>query len=199
MWIVYHKEDRKIVGMSAHSEVELEKETALREVVDGLVISGKQNEYDAIQVKDREEALNYMEAYPDRLVLKGTEDEPQLAIEEPEIFWLLLKSDAPDAHPVDGIPEIPADGSSFTTITIQKLDKFMKPIQRKDDNDQLYLRTDHGILRNTEGTDDINSVKLNKGEASIRLYSEDRKRVATVEVISADHSLNDALIRIEFI
>jgi hypothetical protein len=36
-----------------------------------------------------------------------------------------ITTEAPDKHPVDGIPES-ADGSSFTLITIQKIDERFK-------------------------------------------------------------------------
>jgi hypothetical protein len=123
----------------------------------------------------------------------------QVIIETPKQFFLLLSCDAPDVHPVDGIPEIKAHGESSTTITVQKTDEGGEPAQSKNDNDQLYLRTDFGHLFSVEGKEGINSIKLKKGQAAFRLVSEKARRLATVQVFSADPQLQDRTIRIEFI
>lgn len=115
-----------------------------------------------------------------------------------EVASLVLSSDAKDFHVVDGIGEIPADGTSFTTITIQKVDANGGPLIRAKDKDELFLRTNAGVIKDAEGKKEIRSLKLKKGEGAFRLYSEDHKRVATVQVISAEVSLVDASISIEF-
>lgn len=199
MWVVYKKAELRIIGLTADCDKDLDKETALKEVVEGSIEPGEVSEYDAIQVTDKKKAYEYIEVFPDKLVLTGTTLKPKLAIREPEVFSLFITTDAPDKHPVDGIPEIPADGSSSALITIQKIDERFKPQRGTKDNDQLYLRTDHGIIRDAEGNEDINNIRLSKGKARIRLFSEKVMRVATLQIISGNPDLRDNTIRIEFI
>lgn len=163
MWVIYQKKERKIVGMSADCEVELDRGFALEEVVKGLVDSAPLGEYDAIQVSDREAARALLSVPCEWLVLrKAPKGKLQVAAEEPRRSFLLLGCDALDAHPVDGIPEISADGESFTTITVQKLDERGELQQGEKDNDLLYLRTDYGALFSADGKEEITSIKLKK-------------------------------------
>lgn len=115
-----------------------------------------------------------------------------------EFAQLSLVSDAKDSHAVDGIPEIRADGKSFSTITIRKLDSQGNPLLQTKDSDEVFLRTDAGVIKDADGVKEIRNLKLKKGEGSFRLYSEERKRVATVRVITANPHLADASIQIEF-
>jgi hypothetical protein len=167
--------------------------------VGGSVAPGKLSEYDALQVSDGSLAQRYMEAFPRRLRVVGDAGKPKLVVRDPESFSLFIESDAEDKHPVDGIPEIAADGASSTLITITKIDERFKPQKGDGDSEELYLRTDHGIVRDEKGESDINKVQLTKGQAKIRLFSEKLKRVATLHIISAAPHLGDASIRIEFI
>jgi len=199
MWVIYKKAKRKIIGLTALCDKDINKEAAIKEVVEGSTTKGKLSGYDAIQVTDKEKAHEYMEAFPHKLVLIGTVKKPRLTIRDPEVFSLFVTTDAQDKHPVDGIPEIPADGSTSALITIRKIDERFKPQRGTKDNDQLYLRTDYGIIRDADGNKEINSVKLSKGEAKIRLFPEAAKRVATLKIISANPDLQDNIIRIEFI
>jgi len=100
---------------------------------------------------------------------------------------------------VDGTAEIPADGKSFTTITVQKVDESWQPQTSRSDNDLLYLRTDNGILQSEDGAEEINSIKLKKGQAAFRLVSDKAKRVASIQAFNADPNLSDSGIQIEFI
>src|ERR1044072_4444381 len=121
MWVIYEKSSRKIVGMSADCDLDLEKEVALKEVVEGLLKPEPVSKYDAIQVTDRAQARDLLEAPRESLVLReASKGKMEIDVEEPEKSFLALSSDAPDVHPVDGIAEIAADGESFTTITVQK-------------------------------------------------------------------------------
>lgn len=200
MWVIYEKKDRKIVGMSADCEPDHDKKFALEEVVGGLVDSKPLNKYDAIQVTDREHARALLYAPRRSLVLRElANDKVEVAIEEPSQSFITLSSDAPDVHPVDGIPEILADGESFTTISAQKTDERGQRLHSKDDNDQLYLRTDYGTIFSADGKEEINSIHLKKGETTFRLVSEKARRVATVQVFNADERVLDSTIRIEFI
>jgi hypothetical protein len=199
-WVIYQKKERKIVGLSADCEPELEKDFALEEVVRGLANAEPVSNYDALQVSDRTQARALLNTPLDRLVLrKEPKGQLQAVIEEPKQAFLLLSCDAPDTHPVDGIPTIRADGTSFTTITVQKVDEQGKPRQSNSDNDQLYLRTDYGALFDADGKQEINSIKLRRGQAVFRLVSEKARRVATAQVFNADANLQDWRIRIEFV
>jgi hypothetical protein len=200
MWVIYHKEARQVVGLSADGEPDLDKDFALDEVVRGLVHAEAVNKYDALQVSDRTQAQALHTTPLDRLVLRDApKGKLQVAIEEPKQSFLRLSCDAPDVHPVDGIPEIHADGASFTTITVQKVDESGKPQQGNSDNDLLYLRTDYGTLFSTDGKGEITSIKLRRGQAAFRLVSERARRVATVQVFNADANMQDRTIRVEFI
>jgi hypothetical protein len=199
MWVIYHKKDRTIVGFSADCELELDKDIALEEVVKGLADGEPPSHYDAIQVRDREQVRAIFNA-PGSLVLRETpKGKMQVTVEEPGQSFLMLSCDAPDVHPVDGIPEISADGESFTTITVQKVDGRGELLKGKDDNDQVYLRSDYGALFSADGKEKIISIKLKKGQAAFRLVSERAHRVATVQVFNGDAGLQDSNIRIEFI
>lgn len=200
MWVIYHKKDRNIVGLSADCEPDLDRDQALEEVVKGLVNREAVNKYDAVQVSDRAQAVAFLIAPREHLVLRETpKGKLYVAIEEPKLSLLLLSCDAQDVHPVDGIPEIRADGESFTTITAQKIDDLGEPQQGNKDNDLLYLRADYGTLFGADGKEEIGSIKLKKGQAAFRLVSETARRVATVRVFNADPNLIDSSIRIEFI
>jgi hypothetical protein len=200
MWAIYHKKDKKIVGLSADCEIDLDKKFALEEVVKGLVDAEPIGKYDAVQVQDRNQARAFLNAPREHLVLReDSKGKMQLGIEEPEPSYLLLSSDAPDVHPVDGIPEIAADGQSFTTITLQKVDRNGQSQQSKNDNDLIYLRADYGTLMSADGKEEITSIRLKKGQAAFRLVSEKARRVATVQAFNADSGLQDRAIRIEFI
>lgn len=63
----------------------------------------------------------------------------------------------------------------------------------------LYLRTDYGTIFNGDGTEEISSIRLDKGQATIRLVSEKARRVATVHFFNADQNITDTGIKIEFI
>lgn len=200
MWVIYHIETHKVVGMSADSGLELERDLALEEVVKGQGNAETMHQYDALQVRDRTQARALLNTPLDWLILReGPRGRLQVAIEEPKLAFLRLSCDAPDVHPVDGIPTIRADGASSTTITVQKMDEQGKPRQANADNDQLYLRTDYGTLFDADGVHEINSIKLRRGRTTFRLLSEKARRVATVQVFNADANLMNGSIRIEFI
>ena len=199
MWVIYKRADRQIIGLTALGAHDPDKNTALQEIVKGTVNPGNLSEYDALHVPEESLARHFMRAFPGRLVVIGGESEPRLVVREPETFSLFIESDAPDKHPVDGIPEIAADGTSSTLITITKVDERFKPQKGEGDNEELYFRTDHGIIRDEKGEKDINKAQLQRGQVSIRLFSQTLKRVATVQIISPAPHLGDAFIRIEFI
>jgi hypothetical protein len=196
MWIVYRKKDRKVVGMSALGGEDCDKETALAEAARGL--SEKVDKYDAIQVTDPAKGAELVGS-PARVVITESRGKLQAAVELPTISYLALSCDAPDVHPIDGIAEIKADGTSFTTVTVQKVDERGEPQRGRSDTGELYLRTTAGTLLSADGKEGVTSVKLKQGQASFRLLSEKARRVASVSVFSADAALHEALIRVEFV
>lgn len=199
MWVIYHKASQAIVGVTADAEPDADRQAAIEEVVAGLRGSKDEQEYDAVQVTDRAKAARYMAAFPSRLAVVNRDGGMRLSIRDPETFRLHATTDAPDVHPVDGMAEIPADGTSSALISVQKIDERGKPARNAGDNDRIYLRTDHGVLRDRDGKQDINEIVLAQGAAQFRLFSEPAKRVATVRMFNADRKLSDAALRIEFI
>lgn len=201
MWIVYQKKDRKVVGMTALSERDYDKSTAaVDEVVKGLVNASAARNYDALQVTDYGEAMKLITApFHHLTITENGRGKVHASVETPQACFLVLQSDAPDVHPVDGIPEIKADGTSFTTITVQKISDRGEVQKSRNDNDELFLRTTAGVLRSADGKEDITSLKLKHGQGSLRLVSEKARRMATVSVFNIDANLHDGSIRIEFI
>ena len=199
MWIVYRKKDRKVVGMSAVCEPDLEKDAALAEVVKGLVQGGSSDRYDAVQVKDAARALELMSAPPEEVAISDAKGKLQATVEARTPGFLLVSCKAPDVHPADGVPEIKADGTSFTTVEIQKVNARGEPQDSRNDNEQVYLRTTAGTILDADGEKTAASVKLKQGKASFRLVSEKARRLATVTLFTGDPALHDASIRIEFI
>jgi hypothetical protein len=199
MWIVYRKKDRKVVGMSAVCEPDLEKEAALAEVVKGLVQGGAPEKYDALQVKDAARALEMLSAPPEEVAISDAKGKLQAVVEKPRRSFLLVSCDAPDVHPADGIAEIKADGTSFTTVEIQKVSERGEPEESRNDNEQVYLRTTAGTILDADGQKAATSVKLKQGKASFRLVSEKARRLATVTLFTGDPALHEASIRVEFI
>ena len=131
--------------------------------------------------------------------IKKTTTASEKLPEKLEYANLVLTSDAKDYHLVDGIGEIPADGSSFAKISVQKIDQMGKSLSRIKDNDTLYLRTTAGVLMDSRGQKGLRSLKLRKGKASFRLYSEESKKLASIQVFCLDPMLEDSSINIEFV
>jgi hypothetical protein len=199
VWVVYQKATKKIVGLTPNTDLDVDKERAVSEIVDGLLVKTAIQEYDAILVQEREKAADYMAVFPDKLILTEGTGGLRVIIREPESFSLHVSCDAPEKHPVDGIPMISGDGTSYTTITIQKIDERKVPQRGEAQNDTLYLRTDHGAIRDVQGDAELGSVQLKNGRAAIRLFSEPIKRVATVQVMSTDPKLPSVDFRVAFI
>jgi hypothetical protein len=199
MWVVYHKPSRNVAGLTANAERDLDKDTALNEVVQGLLEKDALQSYDAILVQDQDKAAEYLTAFPGKLFLAQNEDGSlRPVIREPEKFSLWISCDAPKKHPVDRIPMIAGDGTSFTTITIKKIDERSTLQRGERHNNVLYLRTDHGSIWDATGAKEIGSVQLQDGQAAIRLVSEPIKRVATVQMLTVDPDLPSTTYRVEF-
>ena len=112
---------------------------------------------------------------------------------------LAVTSDAPDRHVVDGIGEIAADGASYSTITIQKLDVNGVALSGSAHQDELFLRTTGGIIMDDQGGQRIRSLTLRSGRAAFRLVSEPSPRIVTVSVFSRDSLVSRAEIQMEFV
>jgi hypothetical protein len=113
--------------------------------------------------------------------------------------FLALTSDAPDRHVVDGIGEVVADGTSYCTITIQKMDLNGVAINGNEHQDELFLRTTGGVIMDEKGGQRIRSLKLRSGRAAFRLVSESSPKIVTVSVLSRNPLLPKAEIQVEFV
>lgn len=111
---------------------------------------------------------------------------------------LALNSDAKDFHVVDGVGEIAADGKSFTTVTAQVTSLEGEPLTKTTLNGEVFVRTNAGFVKDVQGKEEIRQVKLKKGKAQFRLYSENHKRLATIQVISSDPKIEAGSISVEF-
>jgi hypothetical protein len=110
-----------------------------------------------------------------------------------------LTSDAPDRHVVDGIGEVVADGASYCTITVQKMDMNGVAVSGSEHEDELFLRTTGGVIMDERGEQRIRSLTLRSGRAAFRLVSESNPKVVTVSVLSRNPLLPKAEIQVEFI
>jgi hypothetical protein len=113
--------------------------------------------------------------------------------------FLALTSDAPDRHVVDGIGEVAADGASYCTITIQKMDLSGVAVSGSEHNDELFLRTTGGFIMDDQGGQCIRSLNLRSGRAAFRLVSESSPKVVTVTAFSRDPFVSKAEIQTEFV
>ena len=112
---------------------------------------------------------------------------------------LRLTSDAPDQHIVDGVGEIPANGTSFCTITIEAVALDGTPLPGQAQQGEVFLRTTGGVLLDAAGENRIRSVTLKSGRAAFRLVSEASPKVVTVSAFGQGPALLKAEIHIEFV
>ncbi len=93
--------------------------------------------------------------------------------------------------PIDDIPELPADGKSEATITVQK---------RAVESDRALTAASHDnvlTIRTTAGTLSQRQMALRRGRAEFKLHSSTETVVAEVQVI-ADGIAQPVSARIEF-
>lgn len=112
---------------------------------------------------------------------------------------LHITSDAKDLHLIDGIGEIPADGTSFCTITLKKVDAEGKTVSKKVPDEQLIIRTTGGLVKDAKGKKPIRFLTLTRGEATFRLYSETIPRFVTITVFSTIKYVRPGKLSLEFI
>ncbi|MFL6200300.1 MAG: hypothetical protein ACJ76J_14055 [Thermoanaerobaculia bacterium] len=204
MWVVFRKSDGAVVGASADSEVDIEKDKALKEVVANLVDGGSPEQFDAVQVKDRQKVLSVTERAlrGKAKVQPGKGGELEVVDNTPEESLLTVATNASQFHPVDKVALIPADGKAFLVVTLQKIDSQGKPMTRKTkDNEVIWLRINHGSLREDkdDNPQEIRSVTLASGTARFRIFSENAKRLARVEMLSENPDLRLGGLQVEFI
>jgi hypothetical protein len=113
--------------------------------------------------------------------------------------FFTLTSDAPDRHVVDGIGEVVADGASYCTVAVQKMDLNGIVVSGSEHEDELFLRTTGGVIMDDKGGKRIRSLKLRSGRAAFRLMSESSPKIVTLSVLSRDPLLSKAEIQVEFI
>ena len=203
MWLIYRKSDGKIVGASAESEIDLDKESALAEVVRGQKESKELKDYDAVEVKDRNRLATLSDsiARGRATVAEKTSGSLEVAEAASEAGNVAVTTNATQFHPVDNVPLIPGDGQSFLVVTLQKSDDSGKPLIRKTkDNDVIWLRIDQGRLLEDkdQNPQEIRSVTLVAGTAKFRIQSAAAKRLATVQMLTANPELRVGGLRVEF-
>lgn len=111
---------------------------------------------------------------------------------------LRLATDAPDRHVVDGMAEIPADGCSFCTITIEQV--FQDAILHLPEQaDEVFIRTTGGLVMDAAGQTHIRSLRLQAGQATFRLVSDPNPKIVTVSVFGRSPLSTAAEIQIEFV
>ena len=207
MWVIFRKSDNEVVGLSADSEIDLDKEKALQEVVAGLIDVKDPNDYDAFQAKGRDAVLSIQEKLSRPRgkakvqTAKGGSDLEVVGEAAGESGTVQVTTNATQFHPVDNVPLIPGDGQSFLVVTLQKSDDGGKPLIRKTkDNDVIWLRTNQGTLREDKDQNpaEIRSVTLGSGTAKFRLYSAPAKRLATVQMLTANPDLRLPGLQVEF-
>jgi hypothetical protein len=114
----------------------------------------------------------------------------------PELASLRLSADAPNAHPLDGVGELPADGSATCTITIEKLDASGDRLSGVGHGDEVFIRTTGGTLM-TAGGKRLRSVRLRSGKASFQLMAADRPGLVAVHAFA--EGMQAAELPIEFV
>jgi hypothetical protein len=219
MWVIYRRSDRQAVGSTVDAGVKLSKEQALEDVVGGLIGSPAIAEFDAVEVETPEEQeilMRTMGSGRTRLTDRG---DGSLRVEDnlPEDAAIQVTTNATDFHPVDGVPLLPGDGESFLVVTLTKLvstgdtslvsggeGAARAPIggeEEKGPDDVIWLRPSHGSIRedNDVTRQEIRSVTLVNGTARFRFYSDAAKRLANVQMLSANPSLQLGGLQVEFI
>lgn len=205
MWLIYRKSDNEIMGSTVDGDVKITKEEALKQVVDGLIGGPDIGEFDAIELKEGAE----LEAFrrppiggKPRLADRG---DGTLAVVDSstEAAEIRVTTDAQEFHPVDGVPLLPGDGESFLLVTLEKVSQADGTSMIRlggEDKEEIWFRPSHGSVReDSENPQEIRSIQLVNGTARFRFYSEPAKRLASVEMLSANPNLILGGLQVEFI
>jgi hypothetical protein len=91
---------------------------------------------------------------------------------------LQLSSDAAKRNEIDGIACIPADGKSFTTITVRQT-----AAAAGGPTQTVYLRATGGAIMDAAGSRVIRSLDLQGGAGTFRLVSQSQPGLVTVWVL----------------
>jgi hypothetical protein len=189
MWVIFRKSDKEVVGVSADTKFDLAKDEALQEVIRGLVKTGDPKDFDAFQVKDRVQVAKVREKLRrlrGRKTIQKTPGGTGLeVVVEAESGSILVTTNATQLHPVDNVPLILGNGQSFLVVTLTKFDEEGKPLTRKTKDKDVNPR-------------EIRSVTLASGTANFRIYSENSKRLATVEMLTDNPELRLGGLQVEF-
>jgi hypothetical protein len=103
-----------------------------------------------------------------------------------------LEVSAPSQHPVDGMPQVPADGTSSCTITVRKYDSEGELV--KGQKEDVHLRSTGGSLM--AGDSRVSSVRLKSGAASFQLVSDNAAKLVTMQAFTETSTVE---VQIEFI
>jgi hypothetical protein len=103
---------------------------------------------------------------------------------------LRISAAAPRVHPVDRVGQLPADGKSAVTITVQCVDAEGKVVTGAAD--LLYLRSTGGTLRGDDGAA-TSRIQFKAGVASFLLVADAAPRFVTVTVFGASPALRAEL------
>lgn len=204
MWVVFRKSDGKVI--SATSEPPGQEKTALEEIVRGLEGAPPIADFEAVEVKETGVLLGPREGSrrQELTVRSALGGKMEVVDATPEPSFIKVTTDARDFHPVDNVPLMPGNGTSYLVVTLQKMNEKGTPlVSASTDDDVIWLRTDHGALRadvpEAELMPEIRSITLVSGKARFRLYSEKARRLATVQMLSANPDLNLPALQVEFI
>lgn len=119
------------------------------------------------------------------LVLRDDWVEPEAGVR------LALSVDATATSPIEEIPEVPADGQSEATITVQKIStKSGQALTGHKHDNRLFIRTTAGTLSHRQ-------IHLEQGQARFTLRSSTETVVAEVRVW-AQEIPGDVTTRVEF-
>lgn len=111
---------------------------------------------------------------------------------------LRVEVEAAERHPVDGMPQVPADGESSCTIRLEKVDAAGERLAGRGHTDEIHLRTTGGLLRSLDDDAPVRSVRLRAGQAGFRLVSEAQPKLVTVHAFAEDPALR-AEVSVEFV
>ncbi len=204
MWVIFRISNREVVGSTVDGGIEITKEEALKDVVGGLIGSPDIREFDAVEVKEGERQSNLTRAVGEGRARLTDLGGGKLTVEDDsaEAAIVRVTTNAKEFHPVDGVPLLPGDGRAFLVVTLQKVNQEDgAPMSRTgQDSEVIWLRPSHGTVREDieQGTE-IRSVKLVKGTARFRFYSETAKRLASVQMISDSSNLILGGLQVEFV
>lgn len=123
---------------------------------------------------------------------------PRPRPDEPDTLPARLRVtvEAPGRNPVDGLPEVPADGASACTLTLTKVAPDGRPLDRAADNDEVYLRATGGRLTDAKGKP-LRRVRLSKCTARVQLMADEAPRLVTVTLLSP--ALPQVAVKVDFV